>query len=47
VDRIEAAYDLVLNGQVDAVISLMPCPTLLCVSNGGKGKVQTVGSILK
>lgn len=46
VARIEDAYDLVLNGQVDAVV--FDAPVLLYyASHGGKGKVQTVGSIFE
>ncbi len=46
VEKIESAYDLVLNGQVDAVV--FDAPVLLYyASHGGKGKVQTVGSIFE
>ena len=46
VSRIEDAYDLVLNGQVEAVV--FDAPVLLYyASHGGKGKVQTVGSIFE
>ncbi len=46
VEQIEAAYDLVLNGQVDAIV--FDAPVLLYyASHGGKGKVQIVGSIFE
>ncbi|NUN65446.1 transporter substrate-binding domain-containing protein [Pseudanabaena biceps] len=46
VEQIESAYDLVLNGQVDAVV--FDAPVLLYyASHGGKGKVQTVGSVFE
>jgi polar amino acid transport system substrate-binding protein len=46
VEQIEAAYDLVLNGQVDAVV--FDAPVLLYyASHEGKGKVQTVGSVFE
>jgi polar amino acid transport system substrate-binding protein len=46
VDKIESAYELVLNGQVDAVV--FDAPVLLYyASHEGKGKVQTVGSIFE
>ncbi|MEE3719543.1 transporter substrate-binding domain-containing protein [Tumidithrix elongata RA019] len=46
VDRIEAAYDLILNGQADAVV--FDAPVLLYyASHEGKGKVQVVGGVFE
>jgi len=46
VDKIESAYDALLNQQADAVI--FDAPVLMYyASRGGKGKVQLVGDLLR
>jgi polar amino acid transport system substrate-binding protein len=46
VEKIESAYDLLLNGQMEAVV--FDAPVLLYyASHEGKGKVQTVGTVFE